>query len=141
MPNLYVMTSDEIRDWARKRKEYLGWTNAELSEKSGVPKGTIDSNFSKNPDKNTDVKYSTFAPILCALIGADGNEMQCRGQSAYNHDESVEILKNQIAHEQETAKIRLKIIRLLAFSLAAVLVIIIIALAYDNLNPEIGFIR
>ena len=55
IPNLYIMTSDEIRDWARKRKEFLGWSNADLSEKSGVPKGTIDSNFSKNPDKNADV--------------------------------------------------------------------------------------
>lgn len=74
IPNFYTMSVQEIRAWAKKMKEKKGWSNADLAKASGVPKGTIDSNLSKHARK--DVTYSTFAPILCALIGCEG-EMLC----------------------------------------------------------------
>ncbi len=40
-PNLYIMEVEEIREWAKLRMKYKGWTYADLSEASGVPKGTI----------------------------------------------------------------------------------------------------
>ena len=43
IPNFYAMDIGEIRDFARKLKEEKGWSNAYLSEVSGVPKGKIDS--------------------------------------------------------------------------------------------------
>lgn len=97
IPNLYVMSIVEVRDWARERKEFLGLSNAELSEMSGVPKGTIDSTFSKRTGKIADVTYSTFAPLLCALIGCTSKELPCFEitENDRHLSETIEILESE----------------------------------------------
>lgn len=152
IPNLYIMEVDEIRDWARKRKEFLGWSNAELAKASGVPKGTIDSNFSKRATASIDVNYSTFAPILRALIRCDSSEMECREESSNGGysaeevetiiergDERVVYLKEQIMRLQKTSDARIKAVIVLGVLLFVTLLLIIIFLIIDKENSGIGF--
>lgn len=104
IPNLYVMSADEIRDFARKLKDKNGWSNAELASVSGVPKGTIDYNFSKRSGKSQDVSYSTFQPVLCALIGCEATEMPCRKQTKEYYEMKSQVstlmIENYSLHAQ-----------------------------------------
>ena len=106
IPNLYIMDVEEIREWAREQKEYKGLTNAELSELSGVPKGTIDHSFSVRVGKHVDMNYSTFAPLLRALIGAEAEEMPCKMHPETNENNSV--LINEYAGRIERMESLLK---------------------------------
>ena len=99
-PNLYVMEVEEIRTWAKLRLKYKGWTYSDLAEASGVPKGTIAYSFSK---KGCDVNYSTFAPMLCALINCPPGESPCPEPSV-----DVSLLQEKNTQlEQENGKLKL----------------------------------
>lgn len=158
IPNLYVMSVEEIRDWTRKRKNYLGWSNSILSEVSGVPKGTIDCNFSKRPKKCHDVNYSTFAPVLCALIGSEIKEPCCRSQECdtvylRQTEEENRNMKKTIAHAEQkiseyNARIeylkdglrwRRKLVIFLLFISFIQLVIILAELCIDWQYRDLGF--
>ena len=159
VPNLYVMSVVEIREWARKLKEEKGWSNAYLSEISGVPKGTIDSNFSKRGGKCADVNYTTFAPILCALIGCKEEMLICNSQLP---DDATLEFKNQelsqkvkqLEHDTETKKAeyekrlsylreqlewRRRVIKFLMTVSCILITFILIELAIDWTNSGLGF--
>lgn len=159
IPNLYVMSVVEIRDWARKLKEAKGWTNAHLAEVSGVPKGTIDSNFSKRHGKCADVNYSTFAPVLCALLECEGSEMPCRNNNddvAHLLEENAELRKeieeinqrydamkadynNRISYFKDHIRWKQKIIITLIIISCVLCAFILIGLAIDWQNNGLGF--
>lgn len=164
IPNLYVMDVSEIRDWARALKAHKGISNAELANLSGVPKGTIDSNFSSHSGRHPDVNYSTFAPILRALIGCTGDEMPCK-EGSYESSEIIsriesenEFLKSYIekAHlSKQTAddvyadrsnfmrgeiKRKNAVIAVLSVLLLICVLVIMAALIADALNDNIGYI-
>ena len=144
-PNIFVMDVAGIRLWARKLKIARGITNAELARKSGVPKGTIDNHFSAKATHTADVNYSTFAPILCALLDCGKEEMECPGSNeieSFTEEETkrdIEFLKEQLKIAQEIAHGRKKAIILTCFALFIILSIIILALIIDKFNPYIGF--
>lgn len=161
IPNLYVMDVAEIRNWARALKSSKGLSNADLAQLSGVPKGTIDYSFSVG--KNTDVNYSTFAPILRVLIGCTSAELPCRDESQdsaeiiHRLEGENEFLKSCIEKTQLERKTtnasnadrssfmqaeierRNKVIIVLSVLLLVALFFIIAALAVDALNDSIGF--
>lgn len=163
IPNLYRMSVEEIREWARLLKESKGWTNADLARASGVPKGTIDAQLSRKQGKVADVNYSTFAPLLCALLECDPDNLPCQLETngsteqvealeksvrrykeelekTETHDrESIDFLKEQLRLSQETADERKKAIVILGVLLGFTLTLIIVALIIDRLNPDIGF--
>lgn len=100
-PNLCVMEMEDIRTWAKLRLKYKGWTYADLSEASGVPKGTIAYSFSQ---KGVDVNYSTFAPVLCALIDCPPGEYPCPEPSV-----DVSLLQEKYSQlEQENGELKLR---------------------------------
>lgn len=141
IPNLFALPLDDINKWAIKLKEYRRITNAELSERSGVPKGTIDMHFSKKKKHYPDVSYSTFAPVFCALI--ESNELHCQkdkldGQTK-GTDEVIKDSKERIDYLKKIADGRLKVITILGFALGITLLLIIIALLIDKANPDLGF--
>lgn len=140
-PNVFVMDVAGIRLWARKLKVARGITNAELARKSGVPKGTIDNHFSAKATHSADVNYSTFAPVLCALLDCGKEEMECPGSSEKDShtDRDIEFLKEQLRISQEIAHERKKLLILSCFALFITLSIIILALVVDKINPDIGF--
>ena len=55
------------------------------------------------------------------------------------HEETVAVLQRQVARERQIAVIRLHIIKALAIGLAITLVLIIVALATDFIDPDIGY--
>ena len=69
-PNLLAMTIDGWCEWCRKRKEYLGITNAIISERSGISQVTIDRIMAGHYSK--DIMRSTVAAISAALIDSWG---------------------------------------------------------------------
>lgn len=141
IPNLCVLPLEDVNKWAIKLKAYRGITNAELSERSGVPKGTIDMHFSKKKRHYPDVNYSTFAPILCALIGSQG--MKCPKDKLDGNVEDVDHVikesRKKIDYLKRIAELRLKAIIVLSFALGITLITIIIALLVDKFDPDLGF--
>lgn len=142
IPNVCSMPLEDVNEWAIKLKAYRGITNAELSERSGVPKGTIDMHFSKKKNHYPDVNYSTFAPVFCALIGSQ--DMKCPKDKLDGNVEDVDPViresQKKIDYLKKIAAWRLKAITILSFALGITLVTIIIALLIDKLNPDLGFI-
>ena len=164
IPNLYIMDVSEIRDWARELKAHKGISNAELANLSGVPKGTIDSNFSSHSGKHPDVNYSTFAPILRELIGCTAEEMPCKEDLQESSavisrlERENEFLKYQIENYhneksiadsagddrryfiQSEIKRKNRYILVLFVMLLICIAIIITALVTDALNDNLGYI-
>lgn len=152
IPNIYAMSVDEIRSWARKLKEKKGWTNSDLAKASGVPKGTIDSSFSKHGKK--DVNYSTFAPILCALIGGE-KEMLCYKTNEteiekeniilQNHVQDIENLKaeyeKEIIYLKDQIQWKRKIIKIMIAISCILLFFVCAGLVVDWMNPNYGLFR
>lgn len=64
--NIITLNPSEIVKWCRERKESLHYSNAKLSELSGVPIGTIDRIMA---GKYTEYKYSSIQPIVSCLLG------------------------------------------------------------------------
>lgn len=107
------MPVEEIRNWARLRQDYLNWSYVDFSEASGVSVKTISASFSKS---GGDVKYTTFAPMLCALVGGEPGETPCpvspediaiKDQTIQHQAERIsaleqenENLKNQLSQEE-----------------------------------------
>ena len=70
-PNFSAITTQERIEWIKKRKNFLGWSNAKLAEESHTPKGTIDSLLSGN---RSGANTETLRPIFEALIGGYTNK-------------------------------------------------------------------
>lgn len=155
IPNLFSLSVEEIRQWAKKRKDCLGLTYAELAEKSGVPEGTIKNNFTKPVG---DVYYTTYAPIMSVLVGCADDE-PCHAEIANDtqKDETIARLENENkklkeelsevkTHYREDDKFYKKTIGkknlsigILSALLILSLLIIITALVIDRYNSDIGF--
>lgn len=67
-PNFLALSSAQILDWCKQRKNLLGWTNQKVAEMSDTPKGTIDRLFSGS---YMDYRYETIRPVLKALVGCE----------------------------------------------------------------------
>ena len=64
--NILSLNPSELIKWCRQRKQTLGLSNQKLSDKTGVPIGTIDRIMA---GKYTEYKYSSIQPIVGALLG------------------------------------------------------------------------
>ena len=64
----YIITLNpqDIVKWCRERKKSLDLSNQKLSDKTGVPIGTIDRIMSGN---YSEFKYSSIQPIVAFLLG------------------------------------------------------------------------
>lgn len=149
-PNIYSMNMLDVRDFAMKLKEHKRISNGELSKRSGVPKGTIDMHFKQKNPYSADVNYSTFAPIICALIGCDEKEMECPPSMKNNeekcdlliseYEKKVEYLKKQVQEEHRISERRARAMYILGTILLVLLMMIIAALIVDALNKDLGFL-
>lgn len=69
-PNVLAMTLERWCEWCRSLKDLRGYTNAEISQMSGVSQGTIDRVMTGTVSK--DIMRSTAADINRTLVGGDG---------------------------------------------------------------------
>lgn len=84
--NIITLNPSEIVKWCRERKESLHYSNAKLSELSGVPIGTIDRIMA---GKYTEYKYSSIQPIVSCLLGYGEDTPEPKSnseQSKYYYD-------------------------------------------------------
>lgn len=137
-PNLYVMNIEEIREWALALKKHRGLTNAELSDMSGVPKGTIDHAFS---NRAREVNYSTFAPLLCTLIGAEKKEMPCSRQLENEEVSAVRIAEYEarIARTDALLAWRKRVIVFLIVICCILIGFILVGIVVDFMDANIGY--
>lgn len=96
VPNLMLLSFQDLMQWCTKRQKHLSWTNQTLADKSKVPVGTINR---IKAGEYLDCKYSTIKNILIALIGGTTDEFHCT--------EQVEKELRQLEQfEQQAAKLK-----------------------------------
>lgn len=167
-PYLMSMDAQRLVSWCKKRKAYLGMTNAQLAEQSGVPLSTINRFYAQ---EYTDFRYSTVQQIVGVLTGCNAEQLPCpvRDDAEAVIKDLQERVKNVHAihdsYQSELAKVReasqRKIdyltgrladqsailaakerrITFLVIALLALCSIVIGILIYDYAHPQIGFIR
>lgn len=103
-PNFLAMSLERFCEWCRDRKELLGWTNAELADKAGLAKGTVDRILSGKKD---DLKVSTMQLLAKALVNGSWGEHPCANPDSEYHEADWQALQNELdAREQEIARLR-----------------------------------
>ena len=161
-PNFFAMSTPQLLAWCKERKKELRVSNAQLAEKSGMPKGTIDRLFA---GEHVDFRYETIRPLLKALTGGTwaGNpcaapeeesalqaellrmEAKAHALEAENerlHEEAKETIGR---HEEQLHFLRGEIKRknkfMTAMTTIAVLALlyIIVTLIIDVTDPSQGF--
>ena len=65
-PHVMSLNPTDLINWCRNRKHFLGLSNQDLADESGVPVGTIDRIMA---GKYTEFRYSSIQPIVAVLIG------------------------------------------------------------------------
>lgn len=73
-PNFWAMSPDMLVKWIVARMKAMNITNQYLSDKSGVPKGTIDA---LRAGKRDNFEFNTLQPILQVLVGASWGSDPC----------------------------------------------------------------
>jgi hypothetical protein len=159
-PYLATLPPNELIAWCKIRKDALRLSSGEIADRSGVPKGTVDRMFSADM---SDCRLSTILPILCVLSGCRRDELTCthdtqdemtmKEKNAHlsdtmarleaenrNNQETIARIRETVSDMKALARRRMRIISVLAFSLAASLLVIIAALVIDKMNSDVGFI-
>lgn len=110
VPNLMLLPFVELIHWCDKRQKFLGWTNQDLADQSGVPLSTISRIKSED---YTDCKFSTIKHILITLIGGTTDEFSCTAQ-VEKELRRIEELERQVerltAVEQENAELKERLV-------------------------------
>lgn len=73
-PNFWAMSPDMLVKWIVARMKAMNITNQFLSDKTGVPKGTIDA---LRAGKRDNFEFNTLQPILQVLVGASWGSDPC----------------------------------------------------------------
>ena len=73
-PNFWAMAPDMLVKWIVARMKAMNITNQFLSDKSGVPKGTIDA---LRAGKRENFEFNTLQPILQVLVGSSWGSDPC----------------------------------------------------------------
>ena len=88
VPNLLALSWPALLEWWKQRQKHLGWTNQNLSDKSGIPVGTIN----RIKAGEDDARYSTMRSIIHALLGSYSVEFPCQKKldQEFAHIETLE---------------------------------------------------
>lgn len=157
IPRILSFSSADLLQWCKERKKVLNISNAEIADKTNVPKGTIDRLFSAH--EYTEFRFSSIQPIVCLLLGCKPEELDC--DAAYDSEENwldqikqkdeqldelrvgIERIKsehdNTLSFTRGYMKYQRRIISVLGSLLIFTLLLIIVALIVDRANPNIGF--
>lgn len=108
VPNLFELSWADLLNWWKKRQKFLGWSNQALSDKSGVPVGTIN----RIKAGEDDCKYSTMRMIIHALTGGYNVEFPCQKKldAEFVHIETLEKQCAELTSANESLVLRLQTI-------------------------------
>lgn len=73
-PNFLAMSVERWCEWCHLRRDYLGWKNSLLSEKSGVSKVSIDRIMSGDVK---DLRITTMQAVTKALVNGTWGQSPC----------------------------------------------------------------
>ena len=73
-PNFLAMTVEHWCEWCRLRRDFLGWKNQELADKSGLSKVSIDRIM--NGDVK-DLRITTMQAVTKALVNGVWGQSPC----------------------------------------------------------------
>lgn len=157
IPRILSFSSADLLQWCKERKKVLNISNAEIAEKTNVPKGTIDRLFSMH--EYTEFRFSSIQPIVCLLLGCNPEELDCdaanrseenwlnqiKQKDAQLDELRVDMERIKSEHDKSLSfsrsymKYQRRLISVLGCSLILTLLLIIVALVVDRANPNIGF--
>lgn len=75
IPHLMALAASDLLAWCKARKKLLDLSNAEIAERSDVPKGTIDRLFGK--EEFTEFRFTTIQPVIRVLTGCKLEDLDC----------------------------------------------------------------
>lgn len=73
-PNFLAMSVDRWCEWCHLRKDFLGWKNTTLSEKSGVSRMSIDRIMAGDVK---DLRITTMQAVTKALVNGSWGQSPC----------------------------------------------------------------
>lgn len=73
-PNFLAMTVERWCEWCHIRKDFLGWKNSTLSEKSGVSRMSIDRIMAGDVK---DLRITTIQAVTKALVNGSWGKSPC----------------------------------------------------------------
>lgn len=73
-PNFLAMSVDRWCEWCRYRKEFLGWRNSTIAEKSGVSRMSIDRIMAGDAK---DIRITTMQAVTKALVNGSWGQAPC----------------------------------------------------------------
>lgn len=73
-PNFMAMSPEMLVKWIGARMKAMNMTNQYLSDRAGVPKGTIDT---LRAGRRVNFEFNTLQPILQVLVGASWGSDPC----------------------------------------------------------------
>ncbi len=104
-PNFLAMSGERWVEWCKLRKDYLRWSNQELSDISGVSKPTIDRILSGHAG---DIRTSTMELITKALVNGTWGQFPCADPSPQEsnpaQEKEIEQLRRELAKAEEVGQ-------------------------------------
>lgn len=154
IPQILSFSAADLLKWCKERKKILNISNAEIADRTNVPKGTVDRLFSAH--EYTEFRFSSIQPIVCLLIGCAPEDFDCEDsrenllEEIRQKDEQLNALREDIERiksendkslnfTRNYLKYQRRIIAILGALLIFTLVLIIVALIVDRADPNIGF--
>lgn len=102
-PNFYAMDISRLAEWCRSRKDFLHsqdkkWTNAYITEESGLSKATVDRFLAGSLD---DLKVSTVQSILRVLVNGTWGQYPCAWAASKHSDAEAQHALDECVRIQE----------------------------------------
>lgn len=85
-PNIVAMEYPRWVEWASKLAQHRGLTRAQIADRSGLPKSTIDSALS---GRTGDIRHSTLQAITRVIVGGCWGQYPCHLASLLMHSEQL----------------------------------------------------
>lgn len=136
------LNSEMLVECLKLRKDELHYTNAQISERSGIPESTVTKIFNGT---NRSPSFDTIAPIarilgvsLDTLIASDASTDHSDGVQQPSNDRLIAYV---IASTEKRIRSKDRWICILATILIIILGLAISFTAYDVTHPEVGWVR
>lgn len=132
----------------KEAKTEKNYTNQDIADLTGVPKGTVDRVFA---GRNTNFKYETLQPIIELLLTSDTNEVENQHDIISNDDQrpseykilvqEIEYLKSESNKKDALIADFQKTNRTYRIALFVLIAFICILFGVDILVGSVGWFR
>ncbi len=164
--NLLLLPAPELFDWFKKYIAYHNISHQEIADRSGVSISTVHRVLAKDKSEVSDFKYDTIHSMILGCRGRHGTLKPCPDPNAAEHLANLQEIKKECdglhekiknfetekeKYEKESDKkldyvkdqcVRLRKTAIIMTALLIFVLFGIIAfLAFDVINPSIGWLR